>query len=182
MYPCADKSAFLRAGWLSVAALMLLLAAPSLAASAAATEQTATAPASGPATSQAASTQSAGAEPSIATPLPPEPLPSGANDTHTSGALWQMFASILVILAFGAAAILIIKKVLPKLGPIAAKGGISSRGGHLRVIETVRLGPQRQVHLLEVDGRRYLVGHTANNITLLAEVPGDGVSGQKEGS
>ena len=57
-----------------------------------------------------------------------------------------------------------------------------TRGGHLRVIETVRLGPQRQVHLLEVDGRRYLVGNTATNITLLAEVPGDGALGQKEGT
>ena len=44
------------------------------------------------------------------------------------------------------------------------------------------LGPQRHVHLLEVDGRRYLVGNTATNITLLAEVPGDGATGQKEGA
>jgi flagellar biogenesis protein FliO len=117
-------------------------------------------------------------------PLPKEetPLPQDVNDKHTTGALWQMFASMLVILALGGVAILIIKKVLPKLGPIAAKGGVLSRGGHLRVIETVRLGPQRQVHLLEVDGRRYLVGHTATNITLLAEVPGDNASGQKEGT
>jgi flagellar biogenesis protein FliO len=116
------------------------------------------------------------------TPLPPEPLPPDVTDKHTTGALWQMFASILVILAIGGVAILIIKKVLPKLGPMAAKGGVLSHGGHLRVIETVRLGPQRQVHLLEVDGRRYLVGHTATNITLLAEVPGDSASGQKEGA
>ena len=164
----------------------MLLAGPSSAATST-TGRAATAPASGAttsvaATSQAASTQSAESEPSAGTPLPPEPLPSGTNDTHTTGALWQMFASILVILAFGAVAILIIKRVLPKLGPISIKGGVSSRGGHLRVIETVRLGPQRQVHLLEVDGRRYLVGNTANNITLLAEVPGEGASGPKEGS
>ncbi len=177
MYSCADKSASLRSEWLSVAVLALL-AAPLTAAG-----ETATPPASGPSTTQAAGTQPAESETPPNMPLPKDmPLPPGVNDTHTSGALWQMFASMLVILAFGAVAILVIKKVLPKLGPIAAGGVLLTRGGHLRVIETVRLGPQRQVHLLEVDGRRYLVGNTATNITLLAEVPGDGASGQKEGT
>ncbi len=163
----------------------MLLSGPSLAAPLPAAPQSTTTAASQVATSQAVTTQSAETEALPGTPnttLPTELLPPDVTDKHTTGALWQMFASILVILAFGGVAILIIKKVLPKLGPIAAKGGVLSRGGHLRVIETVRLGPQRQVHLLEVDGRRYLVGHTATNITLLAEVPGEGASGQKEGA
>ena len=128
------------------------------------TQPAATQPASGPAAAE-----------EVPTTLPAGPdlpiLPA-TSDGHTSGALWQMFASMLVILALGAVAIIFIKKVLPRFGLSAPTGGGGPvRGGQMRIIETMRLGQQRSVHLVEVQGRRYLLGNTQNGITLLAELP-----------
>lgn len=37
----------------------------------------------------------------------------------------------------------------------------------LHVVDSLALGPQRHVHVLEADGRRYLIGVTPQQITLL---------------
>lgn len=131
-------------------------------------------PANEPASSPAAPSTSGpaeGEEPAVHTPLPPY-NPAINTAPENDNPLWQMFSSILVILLLGGAALFVIKKVLPRLG-IAPASAAAAPGPRerMKVIDTLRLGPQRQVHLLEVEGRRYLVGHTATNITFLAEVP-----------
>ena len=44
--------------------------------------------------------------------------------------------------------------------------------GQLRVVETVGLGPNRSLHLVQVGGRLLLVGATAQEITALADLTG----------
>jgi flagellar biosynthetic protein FliO len=41
---------------------------------------------------------------------------------------------------------------------------------HMRLLETMSLGPTRGLHLLEVAGRILIVGSTAGSVTLIAEV------------
>jgi flagellar biogenesis protein FliO len=102
---------------------------------------------------------------------PEQKLLPTVNEPGMGKVLWQMFSSVLVILGLGAAAILIIKKVLPRLGLAAGgRGLVIGRGGSLRVLETVRLGQQRSVHLLEAEGRKFLLGDAREGITLLAEI------------
>ncbi|NQT03593.1 MAG: flagellar biosynthetic protein FliO, partial [Planctomycetes bacterium] len=45
-------------------------------------------------------------------------------------------------------------------------------GKEIRIAETVHLGPRKAVHLLEVGGRRFLIGSTNENITRLADLTG----------
>lgn len=56
-------------------------------------------------------------------------------------------------------------------------GGVKpgSDGRRLRIIETIGLGPQRQVHVIAVGDRHYLIGATAHTVTLLAPLD-EGVS------
>ncbi len=43
---------------------------------------------------------------------------------------------------------------------------------NLRLIETLAMGEKRTVAIVEFDEKRYLLGNTPNQITLLAELPG----------
>lgn len=121
-------------------------------------------------TTSASAPAGEGEETNAHTLLPPYNPPINPAPESGSGAIWQMFSSIIVILLLGGAALFVIKKVLPRLGISPAAAAAPGPRGRMKVIETLRLGPQRQVHLLEVEGKRYLVGHTASNITMLTEV------------
>lgn len=81
-----------------------------------------------------------------------------------AGTLWKMLAYVVVILVLGAGAMVVTKKVLPRL----RSGG----GGQMAVTETVHLGAAATVHLLEVDGRRFMVGATRERVSMLAELGG----------
>lgn len=77
--------------------------------------------------------------------------------------LFRQFATAIVFVAvLGAGAFYLSRRMGPRWNP--------SRGRHLRIIESIGLGPHRQIHLLEVDGRRLVVGSTAQAIGLIAEI------------
>ena len=86
-------------------------------------------------------------------------------DGHSAaGTLWKMLASVVVILVLGAGAMLVTKKLLPRLR--------SAGGGRMSVTETVHLGAAATVHLVEVAGRQFMVGATREQVSMLAELSG----------
>lgn len=77
--------------------------------------------------------------------------------------LFRQFATaIAFVVVLGVGAFYVSRRLGPRWNP--------SRGRHLRIIESIGLGPHRQIHLLEVDGRRLVVGSTAQAIGLIAEI------------
>jgi len=79
-----------------------------------------------------------------------------------SGRLWALMASVLVILVLGGVAMIVVRRVLPKLGVTSSR--------RVRVLETTHLGARKAVHLLQVGSQRFLIGSTRERITHLAEV------------
>ena len=75
---------------------------------------------------------------------------------------FKMMLSILLVIALGAVAIYVSRKVLPRFTNLPGK--------QIHILETHYLGPKKAVHLIEVDNQRLLIGSTNENITLLAEL------------
>ncbi len=83
------------------------------------------------------------------------------------GKLLRQFAtSIGLVLLLGAAAYFLSRKFGARL--------TMPRGRHIRVIESIALGTNRQIHLVEVGRRRILVGSSPQSIRLIADVGEDG--------
>ena len=80
----------------------------------------------------------------------------------TTGIGWQMLAATLVILFVGVVAIVVVKKLLPRLA--------KSRGRRISVLETAYLGPHKSVHLLQVGARKVLVGSSRDGVVRLGDV------------
>ena len=78
------------------------------------------------------------------------------------GFMSAMVRSILFIVVLGGAAIYLSKKFMPKLRP--------TMGQDINVRETVHLGPNKTVHIIEVGEKSFLVGSTPENISMLADV------------
>ncbi len=78
--------------------------------------------------------------------------------------LFKQFAiAISLVLVLSGCAYWLSKRVMPKL--------TVTRGKNIRVVETIHLGTNRRIHLLEIDGdRRILVGSTAQNVNFLADM------------
>jgi len=90
-------------------------------------------------------------------------FPRGASDgLSTRELFFKMMASVLFLVALGAAAIYVSKRFLPKITNLP--------GREIRIAETVHLGPRKAVHLLEIGNRRLLIGSTNENITRLADL------------
>jgi flagellar biosynthetic protein FliO len=70
--------------------------------------------------------------------------------------------AVLFVLVLGAAAIYVSKKLLPKITNLPGK--------EIHIVETVHLGPRKAVHLLEISGRRFLIGSTNETINTLADL------------
>ena len=88
-------------------------------------------------------------------------LPASRDD-GTTGLLYRMLAYTAVILLLGGVALLVVRKVLPK---------ITRPGGkRISVVETVYLGPRKTVHLLQVGSQRFLVAGSRDGISMLGEV------------
>ena len=75
---------------------------------------------------------------------------------------YKMVLSVLLVVALGAAAIYVSKKLLPKITNLPGK--------EIRIVETVHLGPRKAVHLIEIGDRRFLIGSTNESITRLADM------------
>lgn len=123
---------------------------------------------------------SAALEPSIATttapataPAPtivvPElPFPAGkkAAESGEEGYLARTLAAVMVVLFIGGVAILIIKKVLPRLA--VSPGSLGKR--QVKVLETTYIGPRKALHLVQVGQKKFLLSAAAEHVTLLADV------------
>jgi len=78
--------------------------------------------------------------------------------------LGHSLAAVLVILVLGAAAIVVVKRLLPRLG--------ISQGRRVSVLETVYLGPRKSLYVVQVGERTLLVSGTREQLSLLADVTG----------
>ncbi len=76
---------------------------------------------------------------------------------------FRMMLSVGLIIALGAAALYLSKRVLPKV--------THAPGKEIHVLETAYLGPRKTLHLVEVGGQRLLIASTSDRITMLASVP-----------
>ena len=74
----------------------------------------------------------------------------------------KMLASLMILIALGVVALIVTRKVLPRIRPGA--------GRNLRVIETTYLAPRQAVHLVQVGTRQYLLASGKDGVTLLTEV------------
>lgn len=76
--------------------------------------------------------------------------------------IWQMLGSLLLVMALLAVCWVVIRKVLPRI----TRGG----GRHLKVLDTVCLGPHKTVYLIQVGNRKVLVGGSRDRLTMLTTV------------
>ncbi len=82
--------------------------------------------------------------------------------SSTRDLFFRFMVSVLFLVALGTGGIYISKRFLPKITNLSGK--------EIRIIETAHLGPRKAVHLLEIGGRRFLIGSTNENITRLADL------------
>lgn len=85
--------------------------------------------------------------------------------TGTSDLLGHSLAAVLVILVLGAAAVFVVKRLLPRFG--------ISQGRRISVLETVYLGPRKSLYMVQVGDRTLLVTGTRERLGLLADVTGN---------
>jgi len=90
--------------------------------------------------------------------------PSGGSTGSLQGKLFQQFALMLLVVGLiGGAAWLVLKKLPGRLAG-------TSRSRHMTVTETVSLGPRKQLHIVQVGSKQFLVAGTADHISLLSDV------------
>ena len=101
---------------------------------------------------------------SLATTLPAyeSPVPT----------LVEAAGKLLLVLAVAIVALVLLKVWLGRGGgvPGFAMAKAVGGGGSLKLIESMRLGPDQTIHLVEVAGRPMLLSATAGRVELLAEV------------
>ena len=106
------------------------------------------------------------ATPTIVVPELPFPAGKKAAEAGEEGYLARTLAAVMVVLFIGGVAIVIIKKVLPRL---AVSPG--SRGKRqVKVLETTYIGPRKALHLVQVGQKKFLLSAAAEHVTLLADV------------
>lgn len=81
---------------------------------------------------------------------------------NTSELFYRMIAAVVVVAILGIGVVLFIKKALPKIAKLPAR--------NIKIIETASLGQHRNIHLVEVSGRKLLIGSTSQAITRLADM------------
>ncbi len=86
----------------------------------------------------------------------------GDNGDDGGGALQMMVVYSVIILVLGVGAVLVVKKLLPKIQ--------RSAGKNLSIIETAYISQRNSVHLLKVGRKKYLIARSGDGISLLAEV------------
>lgn len=91
-----------------------------------------------------------------------ETLDSLGRQDEPSGTLLQMVVYSVIIVVLGVGAIVVIKKLLPKIQ--------RSGGRNLSIIETAHISPRSSVHLLRVGTKKYLISRSGDGVSLLAEV------------
>lgn len=75
---------------------------------------------------------------------------------------FKMMASLLIVVALGAAVIYASKKLVGRISNLP--------GRKIKIVETAHLGPRKAVHLLRIGDRSILIGSTNESITKLADL------------
>jgi flagellar biosynthetic protein FliO len=86
----------------------------------------------------------------------------GGEPLKTSELFYKMTVAVLVVVALAIGVMYFLKKLLPKIAKLPAK--------QIRIVEMVSLGQHRNIYLIEVSGRRLLIGGTSETITRLADL------------
>jgi flagellar biosynthetic protein FliO len=86
----------------------------------------------------------------------------GGEQLKTSELFYKMIFALLVVIALAIGVMYFLKRLLPKIAKFPAK--------QIRVVETVALGQHKNIYLIEVSGRRLLIGGTNETITRLADL------------
>ncbi len=84
------------------------------------------------------------------------------NDDGPGDALLKMVLYSLLIVVLGVLALVVLKRLLPKIQ--------RSAGKNLSIIETAYISPRSSVHLLRVGTKKYLISRSGDGVSLLAEV------------
>ncbi len=94
-------------------------------------------------------------------------LKTGGYDTRDDeGYAKQLLVSVLMVFVLGSIAYGLSKKLLPKIS--------AGSSGAIIIKETTRLGPGKNLHIIEVpDEGRFLIGATNNNISMISKLGGD---------
>ena len=82
-------------------------------------------------------------------------------ETSKTGIFLNMIGSLMLVLGLIVAMAWLTKKFFPD------KLGLGRSGDHLRLLQSMPLGPKRFVTLIEADGKRFLLGVTEHNINLI---------------
>jgi len=88
----------------------------------------------------------------------------GRPDSDFGKVVAQSLGAVFVILVLGVVAILVVKRVLPRIGV--------TQGRRIHVLETVYLGPRRSLHMVKIGERILLVGATNEGLGLLSDLTG----------
>lgn len=86
-------------------------------------------------------------------------VPTGKSPNYQM--LINTIKAVLFVAVFGTAAIFITKKLAPKI--------TNSAGKSIRILENVSLGQRRSLHLIEIQGKKILLGSSIESITKLCE-------------
>jgi flagellar biosynthetic protein FliO len=107
--------------------------------------------------------------PPVAPAAAAAPRPERAEPLDFPAAAVDVTLKLVAVLALAYVTLALLKRY--SLGPSLGK-----RSSTMQVIESTTLAPNRAVYLLNVEGRRLLLGVTASQITTLAAWDGDGVA------
>ncbi len=96
---------------------------------------------------------------------PPADAPREPYDA--SNVLLQLLVTGLVVLGLGVVAIVVVRRVLPRL----SGGAIAGRRREIAVLETVYFAAGKSLHLVRVGERRFLLAAGKDSLSNLIEVP-----------
>ena len=84
------------------------------------------------------------------------------SDSDQPGYLGRMLAYALVVLVLGAGAAVLVRKYRPR--------GRAAGGRKMRVVDSMFLGPRKQLLVLEVGSRKFLVASCRDSVSPIAEI------------
>ena len=93
------------------------------------------------------------------------PAYSPGNEPSSAVSLLRVIGALIFVAALAYLSLLALK------GTLSRNAGGGSRRS-VRVVETVALGANRTLHLVEIQGKRMLIGSTPGQMTVLSEIDG----------
>ncbi|HEX42759.1 MAG TPA: hypothetical protein ENN81_11980 [Phycisphaerales bacterium] len=88
----------------------------------------------------------------------------GSQGMGTSELFYRAMFAVMLVIVLGGVAMYVSKRCLPRLARLSGK--------QIQVVETIYLGQHKSLHLVNVEGHKFLLGGTAERITKLADLDG----------